>query len=111
MPFDRLRVNGKKAIFKAMTFGGAVHRRGRGGRGEEKSRMLNPPMPPKRVRDGFRGNPSSFHSGRTTKDENSSARLNTEILPLHAVQGQNDIKSSAFYFQSNDIWGRGWSST
>jgi hypothetical protein len=42
----------------------------------------------------------------TTKDGNSSARLNTEILPLHAVQGQNDIKSSAFYFQSNDRIGR-----
>jgi len=27
----------------------------------------------------------------TTKDENSSARLCTEILPLRYTQGQNDI--------------------
>lgn len=39
----------------------------------------------------------------TTKNENSSAGLNTEIRPLRSVQGQNDIKPSVFYFQSSDI--------
>jgi hypothetical protein len=38
----------------------------------------------------------------TTKNENSSAVLSTEILTLHSVQGQNDIERSAFHFQSND---------
>ena len=40
--------------------------------------------------------------GFTTKNENSSAGLGTEILSLHAVQGQNDSESYASYFQSND---------
>ena len=44
----------------------------------------------------------------TTKNENSSAELSTEILPLHYVQGQNDIEPSAFYFQSNDVLGAGF---
>ena len=39
----------------------------------------------------------------TTKDENSSAGLNTEILPLHSVQGQNDIEPSAFYIRRDDF--------
>ncbi len=43
----------------------------------------------------------------TTKNENSSAGLSTEILPLHSAQGQNDTISMHSIFKAMGIIRRG----